>query len=160
VGQGLLIIEASLSQTHHTPQYSSGQLIGPTQKPLTTLTRNRHPCPRRDSNPQSKQVNGRRPTPQDGAATESCCITTHYTVLQQHPYCTQPSTPRLRHLQENREHRKNPRTSKCKYCLCLHTRSDTLLVLITFHFTTFNFHLVTTTQSTPVTPSTFKWKTE
>jgi hypothetical protein len=28
----------------------------------TTLTRNRHPCPRWDSNPQSQQANGRRPT--------------------------------------------------------------------------------------------------
>ena len=29
----------------------------------TTLTRDRHPCPRRDSNPQSQQANGRRLTP-------------------------------------------------------------------------------------------------
>ena len=28
-----------------------------------TLTRDRHPCPRRDSNPQSQQASGRRPTP-------------------------------------------------------------------------------------------------
>ena len=31
---------------------------------LTTYNnRNRHPCPRRDSNPQSQQASGRRPTP-------------------------------------------------------------------------------------------------
>ena len=30
----------------------------------TTLKRNRHPCPRRDSNPQYQQASGRRPTPQ------------------------------------------------------------------------------------------------
>jgi hypothetical protein len=29
----------------------------------TTLTRDRHSCPRRDSNPQSQQASGRRPTP-------------------------------------------------------------------------------------------------
>jgi hypothetical protein len=29
----------------------------------TTLTTDRHPCPRRNSNPQSQQANGRRPTP-------------------------------------------------------------------------------------------------
>jgi len=29
----------------------------------TTLTTDRHPCPRWDSNPQSQQANGRRPTP-------------------------------------------------------------------------------------------------
>jgi len=29
----------------------------------TTPTRNRHPCPRRDSNHQSQQASGRRPTP-------------------------------------------------------------------------------------------------
>jgi len=29
----------------------------------TTLTRDGHPCPRRDSNPKSQQANGRRPTP-------------------------------------------------------------------------------------------------
>ena len=29
----------------------------------TTLTRDRHPCPRRDSNPQSQQASCRRPTP-------------------------------------------------------------------------------------------------
>jgi len=29
----------------------------------TTLTKERHPCPRRSSNPQSQQASGRRPTP-------------------------------------------------------------------------------------------------
>ena len=29
----------------------------------TTLTKDRHPCPRWDSNPQSQQASGRRPTP-------------------------------------------------------------------------------------------------
>jgi len=35
---------------HHTDLY------------LTTLTTDIHPCPRRDSNPQSQQESGRRPT--------------------------------------------------------------------------------------------------
>jgi len=30
---------------------------------LTTLTTDKHPCPRRDSNPQSQQASGRKPTP-------------------------------------------------------------------------------------------------
>jgi len=30
---------------------------------LSTLTRNRHPCPQRDSNPESQQTCSRRPTP-------------------------------------------------------------------------------------------------
>jgi len=30
---------------------------------LVTLTRDRHPCPWRDWNPQSQQARGRRPTP-------------------------------------------------------------------------------------------------
>ena len=35
---------------------------------LTTHnTHNKHPCPRRDSNPQSQQASGRRPTPLDRA---------------------------------------------------------------------------------------------
>jgi hypothetical protein len=34
------------------------------RKQHTTLTRDRHPCPRRNSNPQSQQASGRRPTPQ------------------------------------------------------------------------------------------------
>jgi len=29
----------------------------------TTLTRDKHPCPLRDSNPKYKQASGRRPTP-------------------------------------------------------------------------------------------------
>jgi hypothetical protein len=35
----------------------------------TTLTRERHSCPWRDSNPQSQQKSGRRRTPWDGMAT-------------------------------------------------------------------------------------------
>jgi hypothetical protein len=60
----------SHTQTHHPRCDSSGRVISPTQRPLrdnntqhTTLTRDRHPCPRRDSNPQSQQASDRRPTP-------------------------------------------------------------------------------------------------
>ena len=58
------------TQTHYTRQDSFGRAISPTQRPPpdntrhTTLTRERHPCPRWDSNPQSQQSSGRRPTHQ------------------------------------------------------------------------------------------------
>jgi hypothetical protein len=45
--------------THHTRQESSGRGIGPSQSAQST--RDRHPCPRRNSNPQSQQANGRKP---------------------------------------------------------------------------------------------------
>ena len=38
----------------------------------TTPTRDRHPCPRGDSNPQSQQASSRRPTPKSGLLTVSC----------------------------------------------------------------------------------------
>jgi hypothetical protein len=68
VGQGLLNVEASRLHSTHTT-------IGRTPLDewlsrhrdlyLTTHnTHNRHPRPRRDSNPQSQQASGRRPTPQ------------------------------------------------------------------------------------------------
>ena len=58
VGQGLLIHEVSRSHTttHGSRQDSSGRVISSSQRPLpdnTTLTTDRHPCPRWDSNPQS-----------------------------------------------------------------------------------------------------------
>ena len=69
VGQGLLILEVSISHTttHHRRQDSSGRMISSSQRPLplqhTILTTDRYPCPRWDSNPQSQQANGRRPMP-------------------------------------------------------------------------------------------------
>ena len=69
LGQSLLIIEASRSHTLDTPR--SVGLLWTNDKPYaetstsqhTTLTRDRHPCRRWDSNPQFQQVSGRRPTP-------------------------------------------------------------------------------------------------
>jgi hypothetical protein len=64
----LLIIEASRSHSD-TPQFvgllwTSSQPVAETSTwQHTTLSRDRHPCPRRDSNPQSQQASGRRPTP-------------------------------------------------------------------------------------------------
>jgi len=63
LGEGLLVIEASRS-------YSVG-LLWASDQPVaqtytvqhTTLTRDRHPCPIRISNPQSQEASGRRPTP-------------------------------------------------------------------------------------------------
>jgi len=68
VGQGLLITEAlrSHSDTPHSvrPLWTSDK---PEAQASTgqhpTPTRDRHPCPRRVSNPQSQQVTGLRPTP-------------------------------------------------------------------------------------------------
>jgi hypothetical protein len=65
LGQGLLIVEASRS--HSDTPHSVG-LLWTSDQPLaenstgqhTTLTGNRHPCPREDSNPQSQQANGRK----------------------------------------------------------------------------------------------------
>jgi hypothetical protein len=39
----------------------------------TTLTRDRHPCPRRDSNPQSQQASGRRPMPSSFIGARARC---------------------------------------------------------------------------------------
>jgi len=68
VGLGPLIIEASLS--HSDTPHSVGLLWTSDQPDAETttlqdtpLTRDRHPCPRRDSNTQSQQASGRRPTP-------------------------------------------------------------------------------------------------
>ena len=45
--------------------WTSNQIVTKTSTcQHTTLTTDRHPCIRWDSNPQSQQVNGRRPTPQ------------------------------------------------------------------------------------------------
>ena len=40
----------------------------------TTFSRDKHPCPRRDSNPQSQQANGRRHTPQTARPPGSAII--------------------------------------------------------------------------------------
>jgi hypothetical protein len=68
VGQGLLIIEDS--QSHSDTPHSAGLLWTSDQPDAdtstwqhTTLTTDNHPCPCRDSNPQSQQASGRRPTP-------------------------------------------------------------------------------------------------
>jgi hypothetical protein len=67
VGQDLLVIEASRSQSD-SPQsvgllWTNNQPDAETSTwPHTTLTRDRHPCPRRDSNPQSQQGSGCRTT--------------------------------------------------------------------------------------------------
>jgi hypothetical protein len=68
VGHGLLIIEASRS--HWDTPHSVG-ILWTSDQPVaetstwqhTTLTRDRHPCPRRGSNPQSQQASDCRPTP-------------------------------------------------------------------------------------------------
>jgi len=62
LGRGLLGFNVSWS--HSTP-WSVGRVISPTHSLLRTIhnTRDRQIFPRRDSNPQSQQASGRRPTP-------------------------------------------------------------------------------------------------
>jgi hypothetical protein len=68
VGQGLLIIEASRSHSD-TPHsvglfWTSDQPDAETStRQHTTFIRDRHSCPRRDSNSHSQQASGGRPTP-------------------------------------------------------------------------------------------------
>jgi hypothetical protein len=68
VGQGLLILEAL--QSHSDTPYLVGLLWTSDQPDAetstghhTTLTRDRHPCLWQDSNTQSQQAYGLRPTP-------------------------------------------------------------------------------------------------
>jgi hypothetical protein len=67
-----IVEPVTMNDTHHIRQNSSGRGISPTQRPLpvqhTTLYK-RHPCLRRDSNPQSQQANGRRPHALDCSGT-------------------------------------------------------------------------------------------
>jgi len=53
---------------HNTWYVSSGRVISSTQRPLTenphtTFTKEKHACPRRDSNPKFQQTRGRPATP-------------------------------------------------------------------------------------------------
>jgi hypothetical protein len=53
--------------------WTSDQLVAETSAwQHTTLTTDRHPCPRRDSNSQSQQASGRRPTPLGPAVWNYC----------------------------------------------------------------------------------------
>jgi hypothetical protein len=78
VGHGLLIIEAPWS--HSNISHSVG-LLWTSDRPIantstwkhTTLARERHPCPRRDSNPQSHIASGHRPTPLSALSLGSIC---------------------------------------------------------------------------------------
>jgi len=68
VGQGLLIIESTRSHSDTSRWvwllWKSDQLVAVTSTwQHTTFIRDRYPCPRLDSNPQSQQASGRRTTP-------------------------------------------------------------------------------------------------
>jgi hypothetical protein len=89
VGQGLFIIEASRSHSDTPPSVG---LLWTSDQPdaesstwqHTTLTRDRHPYLRRDSNPKSQQASGRRPTPYTARPLGSAYIVT--TAVSN--YCT------------------------------------------------------------------------
>ena len=54
-----------------------------------TLTTDKHPCPRWDSNPQSQQASGRRPTPLDCAVAGTGLLASngHKLLVIWHSYC-------------------------------------------------------------------------
>jgi hypothetical protein len=68
VGHGVLIIDASRS---HSDSPQSAGILWTSVRPFaetcswqhTTITRDKHPCFRQDSNPQSQHASGRRPKP-------------------------------------------------------------------------------------------------
>jgi len=64
MGQGLLIIEATITLRQTTLGRTNDQPKAKTSTwQPTKVTRDRHLCLRRDSNPQSQQASSRRPTP-------------------------------------------------------------------------------------------------
>jgi len=82
VGHGLFIHE--LSRSHTTTHQSVGllwtsdQLVAETSTcKHTTLTTDRHPCPRWDSNPQSQQASGRRPRDHWERLHDTVVVTKH-----------------------------------------------------------------------------------
>jgi len=69
LGQGLPLIEDSLSHTDTPysvePLWTNDQPDAETSTwQHTSITKDRHPCPRRDSNTRSQKASGRRPTPE------------------------------------------------------------------------------------------------
>jgi len=74
----LHLITPNDTHTHtHARQDSSWRVIGPSQRPLshnTIFTREKQPYRRRDANPQSQQVSGRRPTPHTARVPGSAII--------------------------------------------------------------------------------------
>jgi hypothetical protein len=84
VGQIILIIEAS--RLHSDTSQSVGllwttdQLDAETSTMTTYNTKDRHPCPQRDSSPQSQPVSGRRATPETarplGWVNSNCILKT------------------------------------------------------------------------------------
>jgi hypothetical protein len=74
------------TQTHHARQDSSGRVISPSQRQHTTLTRDKHPCPRRNSNPRSQQASSRR-------------LGSAQVTLQHATFLATPKILLMRHLQ-------------------------------------------------------------
>jgi len=81
VGQGLLIIE--VLRAHPDTPHSVGLLWTSDQPDTenstwqhTTLTTDRHPCPRRNSNTQSQEESGRRPRHWTARSLGPACFST------------------------------------------------------------------------------------
>jgi hypothetical protein len=70
-------------------------VISPSQRPLpdkhTTLTTDKHPCPRRNSNPQSQQTSGCRPTTQTARLLGSATLLLLHTAIGLSPGGSSPT---------------------------------------------------------------------
>ena len=78
--RGLCLLIGEVSSSHSDTQHSvlllwtSDQFVAGTSTcHHTTHTRNRHPCPQRDSNAQSQQASSRKPTPYSARPPVSAC---------------------------------------------------------------------------------------
>jgi hypothetical protein len=82
-GAHILDVSRSHATTHHSRWDSSGRVIGPSQRPLPVNTQHSQETsmPRWDSNPQSQQASGRRPTSWSAHAWDQPLLSTfllHY----------------------------------------------------------------------------------
>jgi hypothetical protein len=57
------LLSLEVSRSHTRTHLSDQSVVGTLPDKHSTLTTDKHPCPRWDSNPQSQQANGCRPTP-------------------------------------------------------------------------------------------------
>ena len=109
VGQGLLIHEVSRSHTttHDTRQDSSGRVISSLHRPLPDNTQHSQQGNMRpvDSNPQSQQASGRRPTPQTAwSLGQAPCAYRIYRVSQEECARLREGVPYVKVYRYNPKH--------------------------------------------------------
>jgi hypothetical protein len=84
-GHGLRLLSFAITLRHTTLGRTPLEEWSDRRRDLwqhTTLTTDRHPCTRRDSNPQSQQANNRRPTLYTARPPETACHIFHAKTLQ------------------------------------------------------------------------------